>query len=95
MSIPLRREGLSRFKSFWWGQVSGLVEILAGLLGVAAALAMRSLLPFALSFAADAMIYVVIEELIPEAQRNGISDVSTIGAMIGFAVMMFLDVFFG
>ncbi len=95
VSVPLRREGLSSFKSFWWGQVSGLVEILAGLLGVAAALAMRSLLPFALSFAAGAMIYVVIEELIPEAQSNGISDISTIGAMIGFTVMMFLDVVFG
>lgn len=95
VSIPLRREGLSRFKSFWYGQLSGLVEPVAGIVGAAAVLVMRPLLPYALSFAAGAMIYVVVEELIPEAQSSGNSDFATMGTMLGFAVMMLLDVGLG
>ncbi len=95
VSIPLRREGLSRSKSFWYGQSSGLVEPIAGVIGAASVLIMRPLLPYALSFAAGAMIYVVVEELIPEAQTSGNSDIATIGTMLGFAVMMVLDVALG
>jgi len=95
VSIPLRREGLSRRKSFMYGQASGIVEPIAGVLGAAAVLVMRPILPYALSFAAGAMIYVVVEELIPEAQQESHTDVATIGAMIGFAVMMTLDVALG
>jgi zinc transporter, ZIP family len=95
VSIPLRREGLSRRKSFYYGQLSGVVEPVAGVIGAVAVLTMQPLLPYALSFAAGAMIYVVIEELIPEAQTSGNSDVATIGTMLGFAVMMVLDVALG
>jgi ZIP family zinc transporter len=95
VSIPLRREGLSRLKCFWYGQLSGIVEPIAGVIGAAAVLAMRPLLPYALSFAAGSMIYVVVEELIPEAQTSGNSDFATIGTMLGFAVMMLLDVALG
>lgn len=95
VSIPLRREGFSRFKSFFYGQSSGLVEPIAGVIGAAAVLFMRPILPYALSFAAGAMIYVVVEELIPEAQQDKNTDVATIGAMLGFAVMMILDVALG
>lgn len=95
VSIPLRREGLSRWKSFWYGQISGIVEPVAGVIGAAAVLAMRPMLPYALSFAAGAMIYVVVEELIPEAQSSGNSDFATIGTMLGFAMMMLLDVALG
>lgn len=95
VSIPLRREGMSRFKSFWHGQVSGLVEPVAGVLGAAAVLLIRPILPYALAFAAGAMIYVVVEELIPEAQMNKDKHSSTAGAMLGFAVMMLLDVALG
>ncbi len=96
VSGPLRREGWSRFKCFWYGQLSGIVEPVAGVLGAAAVLAMRPLLPYALSFAAGAMIYVVVEELIPESQSNKANtDISTMGAMLGFAVMMLLDVALG
>ncbi|MFZ7134194.1 MAG: ZIP family metal transporter [Eubacteriales bacterium] len=95
VSIPLRREGLSRMKSFWYGQLSGLVEPIAGMIGAGTVLIMRPLLPYALSFAAGAMIYVVVEELIPEAQTSGNSDIATMGTMVGFAVMMLLDVALG
>lgn len=96
VSIPLRREGFSRFKSFLYGQVSGIVEPITGVLGAMAVIAIKPILPYALSFAAGAMIYVVVEELIPESQQEKQhSNVGTIGAMIGFAVMMFLDVAFG
>ena len=95
VSVPLRREGLSRFKSFFYGQLSGLVEILAGIGGAIAVLSMKSMLPYALAFAAGAMIYVVIEELIPESQVENNTDISTMGAMLGFAVMMTLDVALG
>jgi ZIP family zinc transporter len=95
VSVPLRREGISRLKSFWYGQLSGVVEPIAGVLGAAAVLLMRPILPYALAFAAGAMIYVVVEELIPESQLESISDVATVGAMLGFAVMMTLDVALG
>lgn len=95
VSIPLRREGLSRRKSFLYGQASGIVEPIAGVIGAVAVLSMQNILPYALSFAAGAMIYVVVEELIPEAQRDNESDYSTMGAMFGFAVMMLLDVALG
>mgnify|MGYP001810565064 CR=1 FL=1 len=95
VSIPLRREGMSRTKSFMFGQASGLVEPIAGVLGAFLVVMMQPILPYALAFAAGAMIYVVVEELIPEAQQHGSSDYSTIGVLIGFAVMMLLDVALG
>jgi len=95
VSVPLRREGFSRFKSFWYGQLSGVVEPIAGVIGAAAVLLMKPILPYALSFAAGAMIFVVVEELIPESQLESNSDVATTGAMLGFAVMMLLDVALG
>jgi len=94
VSMPLRREGLTPWKSFWWGQLSGIVEIIAGVLGAYWTLHMRGVLPYALAFAAGAMIYVVVEELIPEAEKEG-SDIPTLGFMIGFTVMMILDVALG
>jgi ZIP family zinc transporter len=92
VSVPLRGEGMSRLKSFWYGQLSGVVEPVAGVLGAVAVLVMRPLLPYALAFAAGAMIFVVVEEVVPESQRGGNADIATLGAMIGFAVMMTLDV---
>lgn len=94
VSMPLRREGLSRVKSFWYGQLSAVVEPVAGVIGAAAVVIAQPILPYALSFAAGAMIFVVIEELVPEAQRGGNTDVATMGGMIGFALMMLLDVAF-
>lgn len=94
VSIPLRREGLSRLKSFWYGQLSGIVEPIAGVIGAAAVLLAKPLLPYALGFAAGAMIFVVVEEVVPESQRGGNTDSATIGAMIGFSGMMVLDVAF-
>lgn len=95
VSIPLRREGMSRTKSFFLGQVSGLVEPVAGVLGAALVVFMRPVLPFALSFAAGAMIFVVVEEVIPESQGSGNTHIATLGAMLGFVVMMSLDVALG
>ena len=95
VSVPLRREGLSRWKSFLYGQASGVVEPIAGVLGALLVTVMRPILPYALAFAAGAMIYVVVEEVIPEAQGSGNSDFATMGAMLGFAVMMTLDVALG
>ncbi len=95
VSVPLRREGMSRTKSFLYGQASGIVEPIAGVLGAAAVLVMQPILPYALSFAAGAMIYVVAEELIPESQAERHSDIPTIGVMLGFAIMMTLDVALG
>ncbi|MGD9116666.1 MAG: ZIP family metal transporter [Dehalococcoidia bacterium] len=95
VSVPLRREGLSRRKSFMYGQLSGVVEPIAGVVGAAAVIVAQPILPYALAFAAGAMIFVVVEEVIPEAQRGGNTDLATSGAMIGFAVMMLLDVAFG
>ncbi|MBN2533251.1 MAG: ZIP family metal transporter [Spirochaetales bacterium] len=95
VSVPLRREGLSRFKSFFYGQLSGIVEPIAGVLGATVVLLIRPLLPYALSFAAGAMIFVVVEEVVPESQSSGNTHVATIGAMLGFAIMMLLDVALG
>jgi ZIP family zinc transporter len=95
VSVPLRREGMSRLKSFWYGQLSAVVEPVAGVLGAAAVLMMRPILPYALAFAAGAMIFVVVEELIPESQLGRNTDIATLGAMLGFAVMMTLDVALG
>ena len=95
VSIPLRREGFSRFRGFWYGQLSGIVEPIAGVAGAWLVLSMTPILPYALSFAAGAMIFVVVEELIPESQRGNETDLSTIGAMAGFATMMVLDVALG
>ena len=97
VSMPLRSENMSRRKAFMLGQYSGLVEPIAAVIGAWAVLVMRDLLPYALAFAAGAMIYVVAEELIPEAKRSAgdHSDVPTIAVMVGFAVMMLLDVALG
>jgi ZIP family zinc transporter len=95
VSVPLRREGFSRLKSFWYGQLSGVVEPVAGVVGAAAVILIKPVLPYALAFAAGAMIYVVVEELIPESQLKKNTDVATMGAMAGFAVMMTLDVALG
>ncbi|MFV0466206.1 MAG: ZIP family metal transporter [Lachnospiraceae bacterium] len=98
VSIPLRREGFSRKRAFLYGQASGLVEPISGVLGALAVFYIRPILPYALCFAAGAMIYVVVEELIPEAQREeggSKTDVATLGVLIGFTVMMILDVALG
>jgi ZIP family zinc transporter len=95
VSVPLRREGMSRLKSFWYGQLSAVVEPVAGVIGAAAVIIAQPILPYALAFAAGAMIFVVIEEVVPEAQRGGNTDLATMGGMLGFAVMMLLDVAFG
>lgn len=95
VSIPLRREGLSRRKAFMYGQLSGLVEPIAGVIGAILVLYITPILPYALSFAAGAMIYVVVEELIPESQAGDETDLSTVGTLLGFAIMMFLDVALG
>ncbi|PKN79323.1 MAG: ZIP family metal transporter [Candidatus Cloacimonetes bacterium HGW-Cloacimonetes-1] len=95
ISIPLRRDGMSRTKSFFWGQFSGLVEPIGGVLGAALVLVAKPILPYMLAFAAGAMIYVVAEEIIPESQSGDHSDYATIGVMLGFAIMMILDVALG
>ncbi len=96
VAMPLRREGMSRTKSFFYGQASGIVEPIAGVLGAAFVLALRPILPYALCFAAGAMIFVVVEELIPESQRRQENiDLVTMSTLIGFAVMMALDVALG
>lgn len=96
VSMPLRREGMGRMKSFMMGQASGLVEPVAGVLGAIFVLRMQNILPYALCFAAGAMIFVVVEELIPESQRKVENiDLVTIATMTGFTVMMILDVALG
>lgn len=95
VSMPLRAEGISPLKSFWYGQLSGVVEPVSAVIGAAAVLAVQPILPYALAFAAGAMIYVVVEELIPESQQHDNADLATMGVMIGFTVMMFLDVALG
>lgn len=95
VSIPLRREGFTRRKAFNYGQLSGIVEPVAGVTGAYLITVMTPILPYALSFAAGAMIFVVAEELIPESQTGDGTDLSTIGVMVGFAVMMVLDVALG
>lgn len=95
VSVPLRNGGFTRFKSFMYGQFSGFVEPIAGMIGAAAVLTIEPLLPYALSFAAGAMIFVVVEELIPESHLHGNTDLATFGTLLGFTVMMILDVAFG
>jgi zinc transporter, ZIP family len=92
VAMPLRQAGVSRGRSFFFGQLSALVEPFAAVAGAAAVIVMRPLLPFALAFAAGAMIYVVVEELIPEAQQEGHEDIATSATIVGFTVMMILDV---
>jgi len=95
VSMPLRRIGISPLKSFWYGQLSAIVEPTAGVLGAAVVIWARAMLPYALAFAAGAMIFVVVEDLIPESHRAGHVDLATTGVMVGFALMMVLDVAFG
>lgn len=95
VSMPLRNLKVSRGKSFWYGQLSGFVEPIAGVLGASLVLIAQNILPYALAFAAGAMIFVVVEDLIPEAHREGNVDLATFGVMIGFSVMMVLDVALG
>ena len=95
VSVPLRRQGLSRFRSFWYGQLSAIVEPIAGVVGAIAVIYMQPILPFALAFAAGAMIYVVVEEVIPETQRDKYTDLAVMGFIGGFIVMMVLDVALG
>ncbi len=95
VSVPLRREGMSRTKAFMYGQASGMVEPMAGVAGAAAVILVQPILPYALAFAAGAMIYVVVEELIPESQLEQNTHLATFGTMLGFTVMMTLDVALG
>ena len=95
VAVPLRREGFSRRRAFFYGQASGIVEPIAGVLGAAAVFFISPLLPYALAFAAGAMIFVVVEELIPESQLGHHADLATLGTMLGFTVMMVLDVALG
>jgi len=95
ISAPLKQEGLSSGKAWWYGQLSAVVEPIGALIGAAAVIAMRQILPYALAFAAGAMIFVVIEELIPEAEAGSNTDIATGGAMLGFTIMMVLDVALG
>jgi ZIP family zinc transporter len=92
ISLPLRREGMSMRKSFWFGQLSGMVEPIAAMIGAIAVTVISSILPYAMAFAAGAMFYVVIEQLIPESQRDTNTNLPTVAAMLGFAVMMVLEV---
>ena len=95
LSIPIRTDGKSRKEAFFWGSFSAIVEPIAALIGAFAVMFMAPILPYALSFAAGAMIFVVVEELIPESQTNGNTDMATLGLMIGFTIMMILDVALG
>ncbi len=95
VSLPLRREGLSRGRALWYGQLSAIVEPVSGVLGAALVMLMTPILPYALAFAAGAMVFVVAEELIPESQAKGNVDLATAGVIVGFAVMMTLDVGLG
>lgn len=94
VAVPLRREGFSRWKSFKYGQLSGIVEPIAGVVGAVAVIQVQEILPYALSFAAGAMMFVVVEELIPESQLNKNTDIATLGTLLGFTIMMILDVAF-
>ena len=95
VAMPLRRQGLSRWKSFNYGQMSAIVEPIAAVLGAWAVLTFQPILPYALCFAAGAMIFVVVEEVVPEAQQGNFTDISTLGFIGGFMVMMTLDVGLG
>jgi ZIP family zinc transporter len=95
VSMPMRRQGVSRFKSFWYGQLSAIVEPVAAVLGALAVTFFTPILPYALAFAAGAMIFVVVEEVIPETQQDRYTDIATLGFIGGFIVMMTLDVALG
>ena len=95
VSMPMRRQGASRFKSFWYGQMSAIVEPVAAVLGAVAVTFFTPILPYALAFAAGAMIFVVVEEVIPETQLENNTDIATLGFIFGFIVMMILDVALG
>jgi len=95
VAMPLRRQGLSRWKSFWYGQLSAVVEPIAAVLGAVAVSFFTPILPYALAFAAGAMIFVVVEEVIPETQRDKYTDIATLGFIGGFIIMMSLDVGLG
>src|SRR5687767_8369911 len=91
VAMPLRRGGMSRGRAFFWGQLSAAVEPVAGVMGAALVLLSSAVLPYGMAFAAGAMLYVVVEELIPETVRSGTTDIATLGFIGGFAVMMTLD----
>ena len=93
--MPMRRQGASRFKSFWYGQMSAIVEPVAAVLGAVAVTFFTPILPYALAFAAGAMIFVVVEEVIPETQLENNTDIATLGFILGFIVMMTSDVALG
>jgi ZIP family zinc transporter len=95
ISMPLRREGFSRLRSFWYGQLSAVVEPLAAVAGAVAVVYAMPVLPYAMAFAAGAMVFVVVEEVIPESQVHGFEDVATFGFLAGFVIMMILDVALG
>jgi len=95
VAVPLRREGMTRLRSFWYGQLSAVIEPVGGVLGATLVLVMLPILPYALAFAAGAMVFVVAEELIPESQTGKHADIATLGLMLGFALMMMLDVALG
>ena len=95
VSMPMRRQGISRFKSFWYGQLSAIVEPFAAIFGALAVTFFTPILPYALAFAAGAMIFVVVEEVIPETQQDKNTDIATLGFIAGFIVMMILDVSLG
>ena len=95
VSMPLRRQGVSRFKSFWYGQMSAIVEPIAAVIGALMVTFFTPILPYALAFAAGAMIFVVVEEVIPETQRDQYTDIATLGFIAGFIIMMNLDVALG
>tara|TARA_Y100000589_G_scaffold31000_2_gene25909 strand:- start:435 stop:1346 length:912 start_codon:yes stop_codon:yes gene_type:complete len=95
VSMPLRRNGMSRFKSWQWGQLSAIVEPIFAVIGALLVINMFFILPYALAFAAGAMIFIVVEEVIPESQSGGNTDLATMGLIIGFIIMMILDVSLG
>ena len=95
VSMPMRRNGASKFKSFWYGQMSAIVEPIAAVIGALAVTVFIPILPYALAFAAGAMIFVVVEEVIPETQRDKYTDIATLGFIGGFIIMMTLDVALG
>lgn len=95
VSFPLHRDGFSKGKSFWYGLLSGAIEPVAAVIGAAVVMLVQPVLPYALAFAAGAMIFVVVEEVIPESQQGGNGDLATTGTIAGFAIMMLLDVAFG
>ena len=95
VSMPMRRAGFSRFKSWQWGQLSAIVEPIFAVIGAAVVIAVYPILPYALAFAAGAMIFIVVEEVIPESQSGGNADIATMGLIAGFIVMMCLDVALG